>query len=144
MQQSFHSISEVFQPHCFFYAASPEVTKEHFPLIEDHAPTVFVIKEKDHYKFTCNLPYYFILLYFRTNILLFPDDSFSSSILNETLYQWVNEERFGTFPKVTRGNINQILQTKKYIVLAVVEENKLNEIEANQLEFRDMVESVIR
>ncbi|XP_026461784.1 protein disulfide-isomerase TMX3-like isoform X2 [Ctenocephalides felis] len=122
--KSFHSISEVFQPHCFFYAASHEVSKEHFPLIEDHAPTVFVIKEKDHYKFTY--------------------DSFSSSILNETLYQWVNEERFGTFPKVTRGNINQILQTKKYIVLAVVEENKLNEIEANQLEFRDMVESVIR
>lgn len=56
----------------------------------------------------------------------------------------MNEERFETFPKITRGNIHQILQTKKYLVLAVVEENKLLEIPTEMVEFRDMVESVIR
>lgn len=60
------------------------------------------------------------------------------------MYKWINEERFETFPKVTRGNINEILQTKKYIVLVVVEENKVQEINTEMLEFRDMVESVIR
>lgn len=60
------------------------------------------------------------------------------------MYDWVNEERFETFPKITRGNINQILQTKKYLVLAVVEENKLMEIPTEMMEFKDMIESVIR
>lgn len=60
------------------------------------------------------------------------------------MYNWINEERFETFPKVTRGNINELMQTKKYIVLVVVEENKLQEISPEMIEFRDMVESVIR
>lgn len=60
------------------------------------------------------------------------------------MYNWINEERFETFPKITRGNIHEILQTKKYLVLVVVEENKLQEITPEMLEFRDMVESVIR
>lgn len=64
--------------------------------------------------------------------------------LSTSLYSWINEERFETFPKVTKGNINEILQTKKYVVLVVVEENKLQQIPADMLEFRDMVESVIR
>jgi thioredoxin domain-containing protein 10 len=48
--------------------------------------------------------------------------------LNASMFDWINAERFATFPKVTRGNINQLLQTKKYLVLAVVEENKLQEV----------------
>lgn len=60
------------------------------------------------------------------------------------MHQWVNEERFLTFPKITRSNINQLMQTQKYLVLAVVEENKLSEIASHELEFRDMIETVIR
>lgn len=56
----------------------------------------------------------------------------------------MNEERFEMFPKVTRGNFNDLMQTQKYIVLAVVEENKLHHISQEMIEFRDMVESVIR
>lgn len=59
------------------------------------------------------------------------------------MYKWINEERFPTFPKVTGGNINELLQTKKYIVLAVVEEDKAHEVPAEMLKFRNMVESVI-
>ena len=53
--------------------------------------------------------------------------------LNSTMYDWINAERFATFPKITRGNINQLLQTRKYLVLAVVEENKLQEIPTEML-----------
>lgn len=64
--------------------------------------------------------------------------------LNESLHQWVNEERFLTFPKVTRYNMYQLKQTKKYLVLAVVEENKLSELQTHEQEFKDMVEQIIR
>lgn len=71
-------------------------------------------------------------------------DDIEAENLNNSLYTWMNEERFLTFPKVTKGNISQILQTRKYLVFVVVEENKLQEIPADMLEFRDMVESIIK
>lgn len=64
--------------------------------------------------------------------------------LNETLHRWVNEERFISFPKVTRSNMYQFSRIQKNLVLAVVEENKLNEIASHELEFRDMIETIIR
>lgn len=64
--------------------------------------------------------------------------------MNHSLHRWVNEERFPWFPKVTRSNINELMSTNKYLVLAVVEENRLQEIETHELEFRDMIEAVIR
>ena len=70
--------------------------------------------------------------------------SVDPSYLNKTLHQWVNEERFLPFPKITRANLHQVVQTKKYLVLAIVEENKLSEIASHELEFRDMIESIIR
>lgn len=64
--------------------------------------------------------------------------------LNSSLHRWTNEERFPVFPRVTRSNINEIMSTQKFLVLAVVEENKLSEIATHELEFRDLVESVVR
>ena len=64
--------------------------------------------------------------------------------LNHSLHRWVNEERFLTFPKVTRGNMWQLKQTRKYLVLVVVDEDKLNQLAIHELEFRDMVEQLIR
>ncbi|KAJ8898194.1 hypothetical protein PR048_003554 [Dryococelus australis] len=61
-------------------------------------------------------------------------DEIAFENMNETMFNWVNEERFTTFPKVTRGNIHQLLQTRKYLVLVVVEENKLHEVPAEMLE----------
>lgn len=79
-----------------------------------------------------------------THDLLLAGNDVASDSLNVSLYNWINEERFETFPKITKGNIHEILQTKKYVVLVVVEENKLQQIPADMLEFRDMVESVVR
>lgn len=66
------------------------------------------------------------------------------SNLTSALLKWINEERFGTFLKVTRGNMNELTQTNKYIVLAIIEENKQQQISENMLSFRDMVESIVR
>lgn len=56
----------------------------------------------------------------------------------------MNAERFPTFPKVTRGNLHQLFKTNKNLVLAVVEENAVEDVSPDMLEFRDMVESVIK
>lgn len=64
--------------------------------------------------------------------------------LNTSMHRWINEERFETFPKITEGNFNEILQTKKYIVLVVVEDNKLQQIPKEMFEFKNMMESMVK
>ncbi|XP_072396376.1 protein disulfide-isomerase tmx3a-like [Diabrotica undecimpunctata] len=62
-----------------------------------------------------------------------------SNRLNDSLSQWVNKERFGTFQKVTHGNINDLIQLNRFIVLVVVNEKKLRE-NPDMLNYRNMVE----
>ncbi|KAF9418983.1 hypothetical protein HW555_004310 [Spodoptera exigua] len=45
---------------------------------------------------------------------------------------------------VTRSNINELMDIEKYIVIAIVSENKLNEITQTERDFKDMVESIIK
>lgn len=124
--QTYNTVAEKFQPHGFFYSVPNEIAKKHVDI--DDLPAVFVYKESCHYFFP----------------LESGDTNQDADQLNATMHDWINEERFQTFPKVTRGNINQIMQTKKFLVLAIVEENKLAEIPTEMIEFRDMVESIIR
>ena len=58
------------------------------------------------------------------------------------LYSWVMAERFPRFVKVTRGKFGNIMATGKLVVVAVVEENKLGEVEPLQELFRDMLQEV--
>ncbi|KAF4528735.1 hypothetical protein B566_EDAN016903 [Ephemera danica] len=71
-----------------------------------------------------------------------PEERFQ--VLNNSLHDWINTERFHTFMKITRGNLHQAFASNKFLVLAVVEENKLQDVPSHMIEFRDMVESVIR
>ncbi|CAD7083643.1 unnamed protein product [Hermetia illucens] len=123
---TYYAAAEHFQPHGFFYVTGVELASQHFEI--NHTPTVIVYKEENHYHF----PY------------AKAANEMDPLQVNETIYHWINVERFTTFPKVTRNNIHQMMKTKKWLVLAVVEENKLNEVAAHELEFRDMVERVIR
>ncbi|XP_043465597.1 protein disulfide-isomerase TMX3 isoform X1 [Leptopilina heterotoma] len=119
----YHKTADVFQAHAFFYQSHPKVVDKHAPV--ENTPALFVYKESTHYNFTGH------------NVS-------SIDVMNKTLHKWVNAERFSSFPKVTRGNINQLFLTNKNLVLAVVEENQLEEMTPDMIEFRDMIESLIK
>ena len=55
----------------------------------------------------------------------------------------VLRERFPRFVKVTRGRFSQLMSTKKLLVMAVLEENKLGEITPDMEAFRAMLHSVM-
>ncbi|CAH0770454.1 unnamed protein product [Bemisia tabaci] len=116
----FYSTAERFQPHSFFYSTSLEIAENLFEARSN--PVILVHKEKTPYIF---------------------NDWSENEDLNETLSNWVNHERFATFVKVTRGNFHQLMQIDKFLVIAVIHENKLEEIPPEMVEFRDMVESII-
>ncbi|XP_020298819.1 protein disulfide-isomerase TMX3 isoform X2 [Pseudomyrmex gracilis] len=119
----YYKTANMFQPFAYFYQTYPRIARKHAPV--EKVPALFVYKENLHYNFTGH-------------------DLNDIEKMNETLYKWVNAERFPTFPKVTKGNINQLFLTNKNLVLAVVEENILEEVAPDMLEFRDMVQSVIK
>lgn len=77
---------------------------------------------------------------FTANPLLIED----RETLNITLDKWINSERFGSYPKVTRSNLNELMGINKYIVIAIVSENKLNEITQTERDFKDMIESIVK
>ncbi|KAJ6641473.1 Protein disulfide-isomerase TMX3 [Pseudolycoriella hygida] len=123
---TYQSVAEYFQPHGFFYATSDDIAGKHFDI--DTVPSVIIYKEKSHFYFPLSNNF----------------NDVEVTHLNQSLHKWVNEERFLFFPKITRANINQLLLTRKYLVLAVVEENRLYEIASHELEFRDLIESICR
>lgn len=147
----YYSVAEHFQPYAYFYTTSQELADAHFDI--DTVPVVLVFKESSHYYFPrkfrriidlskhCNIIHTYIFFF----SLVSSDFHLVDEVfLNDTLFKWVNEERFMAFPKVTRSNIYQISQTQKFLVLAVVEENKLSEIASHEMEFRNTVEGIIR
>lgn len=150
MQELYYKTANLFQAHAFFYQSHPNVVNKHAPV--DNVPALFVYKESLHYNFTGEsierkkgkkkrIIIIDIVSMFNSTA---GHNLSDKERVNETLYKWVNAERFPTFPKVTRGNINQLFLTNKNLVLAVVEENQLEEVAPNMLDFRDMVESVIK
>lgn len=123
---SYYIVSEINQAHGYFYSTSLEVASKHFFI--DQTPLILVYKEASHYVFPLSDSH----------------DHIEPSQLNNSLHTWVTQEKFLTFPKISRENLYQLRQTNKFLVLAVVEENKLNELMTHELEFRDMIEQIIR
>jgi len=71
-----------------------------------------------------------------------PSPTMPTTVVNSSLYNWVLKERFPRFVKVTRGKFSNLLNTGKYLVLAVLEENKLLEVPPSHTTFRDLLSSV--
>ncbi|XP_014368865.2 protein disulfide-isomerase TMX3 [Papilio machaon] len=118
--------AEKYQPHTWFYVMSKDVIKNEID--GPHNETaVFVYKEDGVYLFDAS-----------------EDLLRDQEALNTTLDKWINTERFGFFPKITRANINHFMDINKYIVIAIVSENKLGEITQTERDFKDMIESIIR
>ena len=46
----------------------------------------------------------------------------------EDLKYWVNHERFPTMVEINPGNFHQVMKTNKFIVLAVLEEDKIGRL----------------
>lgn len=117
--------AEKYQPHTWFYSMSHEMVMNEFKPPNETA--LFVYKEDD-------------IFFFEASSTVFED----KEALNVSLDKWINSERFGFFPKITRSNINDLMDTEKYIVIAVVSENKLSEITQTERDFKDMIEGIIK
>ncbi|XP_050299858.1 protein disulfide-isomerase TMX3 [Anthonomus grandis grandis] len=121
---TYYFIAKTLQPHSFFYSISKEIHKGEFPNSTNSA--IYVHKDGETYWFEGSI------------------DNFVEDYLMSELYKWINVERFSTFPRISAENIKEVMQTEKYLVLAIVDENKVNHIPPDMIEFRNKVETLIR
>jgi len=48
--------------------------------------------------------------------------------LTQRMTEWVEKERFPTFVEISRGNFQTLLDTSKFIVMAVVDQDRLGRL----------------
>ncbi|CAG9768012.1 unnamed protein product [Ceutorhynchus assimilis] len=121
----YFTIAMNLQPHAFFYSINKESYPEDF--VNSTEPALYVHKEGIFYSYQDNFEKHTDLDH-----------------LNTTIFKWVNEERFETFPRITNENLKEVLKSGKYVVLAIVEEDKIKRIPTDMIEFRGKVETLIR
>ncbi|KAK3878946.1 hypothetical protein Pcinc_016485 [Petrolisthes cinctipes] len=130
--ESYKSQADEMRTLHFFYHIGSDCMEDHYTL--ESNPAVMVFKDNKHY-------------YFPT-----PQDTDNQTLLNNTLADWLNHERFFLYPKITHGNLAQLWKLKKYLVITVVKESKIGTITTDEdvedyvdgYKFKDMVESVIQ
>ncbi|XP_068222319.1 protein disulfide-isomerase TMX3 isoform X2 [Palaemon carinicauda] len=123
----YKEIAEEYRPFHYFYAIESTCMQDYTEL--EHNPGVMVFKDNSHYFYPV------------------PEEQEmveNESVVNTTLNEWVNHERFPLFTKFTHGNLHQLWKIRKYLAITVVKETKTGRITTDEDAFRDMVESVIR
>jgi len=148
LYNEFHMNARHFQKDEFMYSVTPSVMSKHVKLVKD--PAVYVFKDNTFYLFdeepTPERQERAVEGRDSEDTTLSPGSptpTAPTSVVNTSLYGWVTAERFPLFVKVTRGRFSNIMATNKYVVIAVLEENKLLEISPEMEDFKEMVRQVI-
>jgi len=148
LYHEYHMNARHFQKDEFMYSVTPSVMSKHVKLVKD--PAVYVYKDNTFYLFdeepTPERQERAVDGSDSEDTTLSPGSptpTAPTSVVNTSLYGWVTAERFPLFVKVTRGRFSNIMATNKYVVIAVLEENKLLEISPEMEDFKEMVRQVI-
>jgi len=133
-----------FQRDEFMYSSTPEYMSKHIKL--DKVPAIYIYKDNNYFYFEDKL----MLERQQRSAKLEESTEVSPAaeeepitIENSSLSTWITRERFPLFVKITRGRFGNILATKKLVVIAVLEENKLEQISPEMETFRDMVRGIV-
>ena len=78
------------------------------------------------------------------NFVMPPISSDLVESLNETIGQWVVENQFEEFLRVSYGNLPLLLKTNKYLVLAVLDEDKVGKLSKDMEAYKSDLEAVMR
>ena len=121
------------------YSASPSLASRHIAGVGNNLPSVYVYKDDTfhHYK-----PEDLDNVERQARDVSEVSGEAGESAVNTSMMGWVIKERFSVFTKVTRGKFGKVMATNKLIVMAVVEENKLEQISQEMEVFKEMVRQV--
>jgi thioredoxin domain-containing protein 10 len=132
-----------FQKDEFMFSCSPELVIDRFELTSD--PAIYIFKDSTWHPYTpppAGLERVERADGGEVETAVTPKPE-PVDVHATGFFSWLMAERFPLFVKVTRGRFGNIMATNKFLVIAVLEENKLMQIEPDQEQFRDMLKEVI-
>ncbi|XP_027215964.1 protein disulfide-isomerase TMX3 isoform X1 [Penaeus vannamei] len=132
---AYSELANIYRPFNYFYSIDAGCMAEQTEL--EYNPAILVFKD--------GLNYFFPV----------PDESEIAenlTVVNTSLADWINHERFPLFTKITHGNLHQLWKINKFLAITVVKESKIGTITTDEdaedyvdgYKFKDMVESVIK
>ena len=122
------------------YSAAPSLLKGEVE-VTGSEPALFVFKDHHYYQF--NQDDFKVEREERSADEDEAVPTAPTTVANTSVYGWMMKERFPMFAKVTRGRFGKIMATNKYVVMAVVDENKLEQISPEMELFKEMVRQVV-
>lgn len=151
--ETFYDVASKYQQHEFFYHASPELAEKFSGVRETQ--TIRVYKDGTSFKFEDFEAEFESENPDRVHRSLSDSGHISEqdmeaaekleqeSKTNTTLSHWINRERFPKFVKVTRSKFSHLLHTKKLVVIAVLDENRIGQISPEMEEFKNLLIQVM-
>merc|ERR1712226_664868 len=153
--EDYEKVANHLQQHEFFYQTENAKLAEKFSGVKE-TQTIRVFKDGISYRFDEEFPATVEISAEEQQRLprdLIKDDANAQDLASsetvqlqnktESLRTWILRERFPKFVKVTRGRFNHLMSTKKLLVMAVVEENKLGELSPDHEAFKSMLSTVL-
>jgi len=126
---AFNATAHEFQPYIYFYAVSHSILAMSGVELETDEPTTMIFKDNSYH--------------------IYPNEKATEESLSvvygeeivglERLKYWVNHERFPTMLEVTPGNFHQVMKTNKFVVLAVLEEDKVGRLSQSMTAYKEML-----
>ncbi|KAL3859864.1 hypothetical protein ACJMK2_010053 [Sinanodonta woodiana] len=98
--EKYSAVAEEKRVFTYFYAGEQKILPQEVKLTA--VPTILVFKDRTYFEYEA------------------PDSVATMS----SVQSWVNGERYPAFPKISGGNINEMADLGKYLVIVVVEEVK--------------------
>eukprot|EP00096_Caligus_rogercresseyi_P011615 TRINITY_DN4617_c0_g1_i1.p1 TRINITY_DN4617_c0_g1~~TRINITY_DN4617_c0_g1_i1.p1 ORF type:complete len:453 (+),score=106.85 TRINITY_DN4617_c0_g1_i1:100-1458(+) len=153
LYKHYKALAAAHQQYDFFYHASPKIIQKFTGASLDEGNSIRVFKDGTSHRFEdvigekddSSEPEALTLEDYKaqkdreeTSVSLEEQDP-----RNASLVSWVNSERFPLFMKVTRGKFHHLMNTKKLLVMAVLEENRIGELSEEMQEFREMLQLVL-
>lgn len=129
LQEAFNASAHEFQPFIYFYSTTDAVLQASSAKSSENSPKILVFKDGTHYIYTNKEP---LVLENRAAVdsSSSEEEDYVETNTNELnpIRRWVNHERFPNMMKITAGNFHQVLKIQKYIVVAVLEEDKVGRL----------------
>jgi len=139
--ESFNHTAYEYQPFIYFYAATHSVLESAGVKLENNDPTIMIFKDNKYhiYPNKKNAIGNAESLIDSNSVDLLDDGIVQLEELEDLKY-WVNHERFPTMVEINPGNFHQVMKTNKFIVLAVLEEDKIGRLSPSMRQYKEMLE----
>jgi len=138
---AFNETAYEYQPFIYFYTVSHSVLASSGVELETSDSTILVFKDKTYHIY----PHKKHIVENAESLIdsaavEFLDDGIVQLNELESLKYWINHERFPTMVEITPGNFHQVMKTNKFIVLAVLEEDKIGRLTPNMIQYKEVLE----